>query len=193
MNDKKQSATVFFLILLAAATCALVYLLESWYPGAVSTLSLHLSYGDKVRLIWSVITLVAVSLFIELIRKSYLYYITDLHTRHKVRRSLQWIRIALIIVALVLIWGGGIKNYGVIFGLVGAGLALSLQELILSVVGWLFIMMTHPFDIGDRIEIEDMKGDVIDISVLHTTLVEVGNWVEADQIPRPRGDDAFPR
>jgi len=181
MVEKKQSGTYLLLGLLTVATASLLYLLETWYPGSITALSLNLSYSHKLRLIWSVIALVVVSLFIELIRKSYLYYITDLHTRHKVRRSLQWIRIFLIVAALTFIWGGGIKNYGVIFGLVGAGLALSLQELILSVVGWIFIMLTHPFDIGDRIEIDGMKGDVIDISVLHTTLVEVGNWVDADQ------------
>jgi small-conductance mechanosensitive channel len=181
MSEKGQSGRYLLPALLAAGTVSLFYLLETWYPGSVSSLSLDLSFSYKVKIIWSVISFVGVALFIELIRKSYLYYITDLQTRHKVRRSLQWIRIFLIAVAFFVIWGEGFKNYGVIFGLVGAGLALSLQELILSIVGWGFIMLTRPFDIGDRIEIDNQKGDVIDISVLHTTLVEVGNWVDAEQ------------
>jgi len=60
-------------------------------------------------------------------------------------------------------------------------LALSLQETLVCVAGWLLLVVRRPYDIGDRIEIDHRIGDVIDISVFQTSMLEVGNWVKADQ------------
>lgn len=68
-----------------------------------------------------------------------------------------------------------------ILTVVGAGLAIALREALLSVAGWLRIVLLHPYQQGDRIEINGMRGDVIDIRVMRTTLMEIGGWVNADQ------------
>ena len=41
--------------------------------------------------------------------------------------------------------------------------------------------MAGPFKIGDRIQIQDHQGDVIDIGVFKFTLLEIGNWVDANR------------
>jgi small-conductance mechanosensitive channel len=64
---------------------------------------------------------------------------------------------------------------------IGAGLAIALREALLSVAGWLRIIFMTPFTPGDRIEINGVRGDVIDVRVLRTTLMEIGGWVQADQ------------
>ncbi len=51
----------------------------------------------------------------------------------------------------------------------------------MSVAGWLRIVLVHPYQQGDRIEINGVRGDVIDIRVMRTTLMEIGGWVDADQ------------
>ena len=101
--------------------------------------------------------------------------------RHKVRRTIYWSKFGLCLLAIVLIWGTRVENLGVFLGIVGAGLALSLQEILLSVAGWLYLVAKRPFDVGDRVEIQGQIGDVIDVGVLHSALLEVGNWVGADQ------------
>jgi small-conductance mechanosensitive channel len=58
---------------------------------------------------------------------------------------------------------------------------LALQEVILSMASWFLILVRRPFQVGDRIELGGVKGDVIDIRLFQTTLLEIGNWVEADQ------------
>lgn len=68
-----------------------------------------------------------------------------------------------------------------ILTVVGAGLAIALREALLSVAGWLRIVLVHPYQQGDRIEINGVRGDVIDIRVMRTTLMEIGGWVDADQ------------
>jgi len=51
----------------------------------------------------------------------------------------------------------------------------------LSIAGWLLILIRRPFGVGDRIEINGIKGDIIDIRLFQTSLLEIGNWVHADQ------------
>jgi small-conductance mechanosensitive channel len=47
--------------------------------------------------------------------------------------------------------------------------------------GWGFIMFRKPFEIGDRVQIGDHAGDVIDLGFFQFKLIEIGNWVDADQ------------
>jgi len=179
-HGNTKNSRVFWIPIILLALIA-GFLLAYFHPRFLSSFFQKISFSYKFQLLWSVLVVIAISIFIELIRRSYLSHIVDLKARHKVRSYLHWVRIFTIVAALVFIWAGGVKNYGVVFGLVGAGLALSLQELILSIVGWIYIMINHPFDIGDRIEVEELKGDVVDISVLHSTLVEISHDVDAEQ------------
>jgi small-conductance mechanosensitive channel len=66
-------------------------------------------------------------------------------------------------------------------GVVSAALVISLKDVCTSVFGWLVIMAGRKFDIGDRLEIEGTRGDVLDIEVLRTTLLEVNGWLGSDQ------------
>jgi small-conductance mechanosensitive channel len=60
------------------------------------------------------------------------------------------------------------------------GGAFALQDVILSVAGWVAIHWLSIYHPGDRIEILGVKGDIIDINVLQTTIMEIGGWVNAD-------------
>jgi len=88
-------------------------------------------------------------------------------------------------VLMVLIVGGiwlyGIQNLATFLGLLSAGLAVALREPIVNFVGWLFILGRHPISLGDRIEIDAIKGDVIDIGPIYFSVMEINNWVDADQ------------
>lgn len=66
-------------------------------------------------------------------------------------------------------------------GLVSAALVISLQDVCASFFAWFVIMLGHKFTIGDRLEIDGTKGDVLDIQLLRTTLIEVNNWLGTDQ------------
>lgn len=62
-----------------------------------------------------------------------------------------------------------------------AGLAIALKEPLTNIAGWLFLITRKPFGMGDRVQIGNHAGDVIDIRLFQFTLMEIGNWVEADQ------------
>jgi len=79
------------------------------------------------------------------------------------------------------VWFVGIQSLATLVGLVAAGLAIALQDLVKSVAGFLFILWRKPFGVGDRIQIGRHRGDVIDIRLFKFTLMEIGNWVDAEQ------------
>lgn len=79
------------------------------------------------------------------------------------------------------IWFAGIQSVATFLGLVTAGLAIALQDIIKSFAGWAFILWRKPFTLGDRIQIGQYSGDVIDIRLFKFTMMEIGNWVDADQ------------
>jgi small-conductance mechanosensitive channel len=82
-----------------------------------------------------------------------------------------------------MIWLEAIRSLGTFLGLLSAGIAIALKDLVASLAGWIFILWRRPFQLGDRIQIGSRAGDVIDIRIFQFTLLEIGNWVAADQSP----------
>lgn len=74
-----------------------------------------------------------------------------------------------------------IRGLVTLLTVIGAGLAIALREALLSFAGWVRITIISPYRIGDRIEVNGIRGDVIDVRVMRTTLMEIGSWVQADQ------------
>jgi len=107
--------------------------------------------------------------------------IKDLKLRHSVRKYVVYVLNILIVLYVVFLWVQNISSLTIFLSVISAGIALALQEVILSMAGWLLILVRRPFQVGDRIELGGVKGDVIDIRLFQTTLLEIGNWVEADQ------------
>lgn len=115
--------------------------------------------------------------FIGIINKR----IKNIKTRHAVRKNVIYIVSITLFVIVFFIWIQNINSVTIFLGVAGAGVALALQEVILCGAGWLLILLRHPFETGDRIEVNGIKGDVIDIRLFQTSLLEIGNWVDADQ------------
>ena len=72
-------------------------------------------------------------------------------------------------------------RFGAFLGLLSAGLAIALKDPLTNIAGWLFITTRKPFSVGDRIQMGDNIGDVIDLRLFQFAIMEVGNWVDADQ------------
>lgn len=108
-------------------------------------------------------------------------YVDDLERRY---RASKLARRVIALLTLLLVVGLWLPNLGSLFTLltvVGAGLAIATREVLLSFVGWMDVALRSPFEQGDRIEINGLRGDVVDIRLLHSTLMEIGGWVGADQ------------
>ncbi len=83
--------------------------------------------------------------------------------------------------ALTQIWFTAIPSIGTFLGLLAGGLAIALKDIVADLAGWLFIVWRRPFETGDRIQIGPHAGDVVDRSLFQFTIMEIGNWVSADQ------------
>jgi small-conductance mechanosensitive channel len=87
----------------------------------------------------------------------------------------------LALVGVVILWAPNAATFVTVLTIIGAGLAVALRDVLLSFVGWLRLSMGGPYRSGDRIEVNGLRGDVVDIGVLATAVMEVGAWVSADQ------------
>jgi small-conductance mechanosensitive channel len=120
-------------------------------------------------------------LFISwLLRRSLGKGIIDNSTRYRVKKIIRLISYGLIIFLMIIMFTGNVQYFTVSIGLISAGVAFALQEVILSVAGWFAIFGSNIYKPGDRIEMNGIKGDVIDIGITKTTLMEIGVWVKSD-------------
>lgn len=84
-------------------------------------------------------------------------------------------------IVIIELWSGSFVSFSTYFGLLSAGLAIALKDLVINIAAWGFIPARWPFEVGDRIEIGQISGDVIDQRIFQFTLMEIGNWVKGDQ------------
>ncbi|WP_452219265.1 mechanosensitive ion channel family protein [Lacinutrix undariae] len=127
-----------------------------------------------------IIILVFVLLCIHFIRTFLKRNIANASVRYKSQKGVELLGYFILGFITVLYFTGSIKDFTVTLGLLSAGLAFTLQELILSVAGSVYIFIVKVYEPGDRIEINGIKGDVIDVDSIYTTMMEIGQWVESD-------------
>ena len=107
--------------------------------------------------------------------------IEELSQRYRWQKTITYIAVTLGFLIVGRIWFAGIQPLATFLGLVTAGLAIALQDIVKSFAGWIFILWRKPFVAGDRIQVGKYAGDVIDIRIFKFTMMEIGNWVDADQ------------
>lgn len=106
---------------------------------------------------------------------------TDLNLRHQWRRRFAYLLAVIGLVILGRLWFESLQSAATFFGLASAGIAIALRDLVSNLAGWMFIVWRRPFQVGDRIQLGEFTGDVIDIRLFQFTILEIGNWVAADQ------------
>lgn len=102
-------------------------------------------------------------------------------TRYQWKRTTSFILPFLGIILVGSVWVQAFRQFGAFLGLFSAGLAIAMKDPLTNLAGWFFIVFRHPFVVGDRIQVAKFSGDVIDIRMFQFTLLEIGNWVDADQ------------
>lgn len=77
---------------------------------------------------------------------------------------------------------------GVLFslGVVGFAVTFALQQPLFSLIGWLYIVLKRPYQVGDRVAIDDSKGDVVEVDFLVTTLWEINGGLVSSNQPSGR-------
>jgi len=133
------------------------------------------------KIIVTIVIVLILSLIKFVIQKIIEKKISNLKNLYKITKINSYTIVAVGLILIGRMWFVGMQSIMTFLGLFSAGLAISLKDPLLNIVGWLFIFWRKPFEIGDRIQVGKLSGDVIDLSIFKFTVLEIGNWVHADQ------------
>ena len=138
------------------------------------------SQDVETKIFYSVIALIGfwmIKWFILL----FLLHKREVRTQYRIRKIVTYSVWAIAFVVIGRIWFAGFESISTYLGLLSAGLAIALQTPLVNLAGWAFILWRQPFKVGDRVQIGENRGDVIDQRIFMFSLLEIGNWVDADQ------------
>jgi small-conductance mechanosensitive channel len=133
------------------------------------------------KILASLVTIVVLWLVREIVVRALIDRFKDARTRYQWRKTSAYIFFFTGALIIWPIWIEGFSSVATYLGLVSAGLAVALKDPITDLMGWAFIMWRRSFEVGDRIQIGEYAGDVIDQRIFKFSLMEIGNWVDADQ------------
>jgi small-conductance mechanosensitive channel len=100
--------------------------------------------------------------------------------RYRVRKFVVFCGYLAILLFVAILFEDRLGRLSFALGVAGAGVAVALQDVLASIAGAFSIGFSKLYTVGDRVQIGDIRGDVIDIGLLRTTLMETGNWVSKD-------------
>jgi small-conductance mechanosensitive channel len=133
------------------------------------------------KLILSVVVIIILALLRSIAGWISRKRITDVKARYRTGKFATYTITILGLFFLASIWFTGFRNISTYLGLVSAGLAIALKDMLASIAGWFYILARRPFEVGDRIAIGEHAGDIIDQRLFRFSMLEIGNWVASDQ------------
>lgn len=133
------------------------------------------------KVLVTALIIVILSLLRILILRLVWRHTEDAKARYQWKRTLSFIFPTLGVLLVGAVWIKAFEEFGTFLGLFTAGIAIALKDPLTNLAGWLFIIFRHPFSVGDRVQVGEHTGDIIDIRPFQFTMLEIGNWVEADQ------------
>ncbi|MEE6211480.1 mechanosensitive ion channel family protein [Salarchaeum sp. III] len=168
--------------LLAALACGVLAALVPSAVGATAEFAGVLLAPALRNTLLAVAAVAALAAAYALVLDTLLAHTADRRRQHRLRAV---VRLAFLVVGTVLVlavvtdqWLPALVSLGV----VGVAVSLSLQQPLLSLLGWVYITTKQPYQVGDRVAIGDSKGDIVDVDYLVTTLWEInGDLVSTNQ------------
>jgi len=133
------------------------------------------------RILTSLLIVFLLALFRSLLLRVVWRRTEDVQVRYHWQKMTIYLAFTLGFILVGRVWFLGIHSLATFLGLAAAGVAIALQDLVKSLAGWAFVLWRRPFAVGDRIQVGSYSGDVIDVRIFKFTLLEIGNWVDADQ------------
>jgi small-conductance mechanosensitive channel len=132
------------------------------------------------KIVTFLIGVAVIWMLIKAVQKNLFSKIKDNDNRYKAKKISTFVGYLATVIFLTVIFSEKLGGLTVALGVAGAGIAFALQEVIASFAGWLAIMFGGFYNSGDRVQLGGIKGDVMDIGVLRTTIMETGQWVDGD-------------
>jgi len=143
--------------------------------------SVGISPENQAKILYSVIILVGMAVLRIIILKIVWRFIEDPKNRYTWKRAVSFTIGFFSVILVISVWIKAIGQLGAFLGLLTAGIAIAMKDPLTNIAGWIFILVRKPFSLGDRVQIGEHAGDIIDIRLFQFSLLEIGNWVDADQ------------
>ena len=153
-------------------------MMELFYPESINEL---LTNAVFFKIIQSLLVLIVLWFISKIVNNMINRSVKQKRKSYSMKKLNAYITTTITIVLILMIWFSMVKSLAIMISIISVGIALALQEVILAIAGWFFIIFKKPYEVGDRIEINGNKGDIIDIDVYNTTILEIENWVKSDQ------------
>lgn len=134
-----------------------------------------------IRLAGTILVLAAILILSAVGRRVALATFDEQERQYKASKWLSRSLWLLGLIVIISLWSPDASQLITVLTIIGAGLAVALRDVLLSFVGWVHLQLHPPYRRGDRIEVNQIRGDVIDIGLTQTTMMEIGEWVEANQ------------
>ncbi len=163
----KKIATLGMLLLITGV----LWFLQLYYP---------LVYLERAFISFLAVT-VTYFIFKWVIEATVARRIREEKARYSFKKALSILYMVVLLALLISIWVEQTQTLLVSYGLLAAGIAIALQDFFRNFVGGVIIFTTGIYRVGDRIELKEKYGDVIDIGILYTTLLELKEWIAGDQ------------
>ena len=133
------------------------------------------------KIVAILVGIIIINLIVRFLQRYIASHVDSKDVRYGIRRAVTFFGYLAAVLLIIGIFSDQLNNITVALGVAGAGIAFALQEVIVSVAGWIALSFGQFYTIGDRVQLGGIKGDVIDIGVLRTTIMEIGEWVKGDQ------------
>lgn len=143
--------------------------------------TLGIEVGTLTRLLWTLVAILTVFVLRRVARRIVTRNVDLGESAYRANKTINYLATGLFLATAAFIWIEAFENLPTYLGLLSAGIAIALADVLKSMVGWVYILSRRPFQVGDRIEVDQFKGDVVDIRLFRFSLMEIGGWVDADQ------------
>ena len=144
--------------------------------------NIGLAIDTQEKILASVLVIVGLLLIRWLIIRAVHRTLTDDDEAvYRTRKITAYAATVIAILTISFIWLEAFNDFGTYLGLLSAGLAIALSDVLKNIAGWIYLVVRRPFRVGDRVEFRTVRGDVIDLRLFRFTLMEIGNWVDAEQ------------
>lgn len=135
----------------------------------------------QIKIATTLFIILIVNILYKLLRRVFHSLIKDIRLYYKTTKTTLYIISITAFILIGRVWLQRIQSFSGFIGVFSAALAIVMKDVILNIAGWIYIVLKSPFDVGDRIEVDGVSGDVVDIQLFTFSLMEIRNWIDGDK------------
>ncbi len=143
--------------------------------------SLGITVAALENILLTLLALILVFILRRLTRRIVARNVEDEMSEYRANKVINYTATAIFLITAAFIWVDAFDNLPTYLGLVSAGIAIALSDVLKNLAGWIYILSRRPFQVGDRVEVAGNKGDVVDVRLFRFSLMEIDGWVDAEQ------------